>query len=175
MLRNKLDQTDETGDSWNSLLPKSNILPDKQTNTFPILFLPGSHADGVCSSRGPWVWWPTFGTPLIHSSRLTFLFKQAFHNNRSSSVFCRHSYQVKSVFCRYWELGDQQRGMVVKYLWIFYVLCLIWTVCQYPPLASASYSTFFVCFLTILNSVNQIRRLCREAQKRCSSFPVTSW
>lgn len=128
---------------------------NKQTN------IPSSVSSWVPCRRslqltGAWVWWPTFGTPLIHSSRLTFLFKRAFHNNRSSSVFCRHSYQVKSVFCHYWELGDQQRGMVGKYLWIFYVLCLIWTVCQYPPLASASYSTFLVCFLTILNFVNQI-------------------
>lgn len=144
-----------------SEIPETVSCPNQtyyQTNKqiFPILFLPGSHADRVCCLWGPWVWWPTFGTPLIHCSRLTFLFKRAFPNNRSSSIFCRHSYQVKSVLCHYWELGDQQRGMVGKYFWSFYILCFIWTVCQYPPLASASYSTFFVCFLIILNSVNQI-------------------
>lgn len=34
MLRSKLDQTDEIGDSWNSLPPKSNILPNKQANKY---------------------------------------------------------------------------------------------------------------------------------------------
>lgn len=43
-------------------------------------------------------------------------FQASLSQHRNSSVFCRHSYQVKSVFCRYWELGDQQRGMVGKYL-----------------------------------------------------------
>lgn len=141
MLRSKLDETDEIGDSWNSLLPKSNILPNKQTH------IPNSVSSWVPRRRSlqltgalglvTYVWHPAHAFLQIN-----FPFQASLSQHRSSSVFCRHSYQVKSVFCRYRELGDQQWDMVGKYLWIFCVLCLIWTVCQYPPLASASYSTF---------------------------------
>lgn len=41
MLKRKIDQTDEIEDPRNSLLPRSDILTNKQTNKiFPILFAP---------------------------------------------------------------------------------------------------------------------------------------